>query len=61
MAFASYRVRLPKGLTAIPGSDGTVIVSSKGNPLFELVVPIVKESNGQKGGLDLVCLGDRMG
>ena len=46
----AYRIGLPKGLTTTPGSNGTVIISSKGDPLFELAAPTVIESNGHQGG-----------
>lgn len=45
-----YRLRLPKGLTATPGADGTVLISRHGLSLFALAAPTIRESNGQKGG-----------
>ena len=46
----SYNIDLPKGLIAVSNADGGILISKQGKALFELAVPIIKESDGKPGG-----------
>ena len=46
----AYHLGLPSGYTAVTASDGNILIGSGGKTLFELPPPVIKESNGKKGG-----------
>ena len=46
----SYRLILPAGLHSSASSGGPIVINSSGLTAFRFVPPVIRESNGQKGG-----------
>jgi N-acetylneuraminic acid mutarotase len=46
----TYRLILPAGLPSSASSGGAIVINSSGLTAFRFVPPVIRESNGQKGG-----------